>query len=89
MAGGRLFDKTDEAATRLAQTADNLSGKYNNATLEQFAYAWIMAHPSRPIPIIGTNKIERIESAAKAVDIQLDREDWYAFWTAAHGHGVP
>lgn len=89
MAGGRLFDKTDEAATRLAQTADDLSGKYNNATLEQFAYAWIMAHPSRPIPIIGTNKIERIESAAKSVDIQLEQEDWYVFWTATHGHGVP
>lgn len=89
MAGGRLFDKTNEAAARLAQVATELSPKYNDATLEQFAYAWIMAHPSRPIPIIGTNKIERIESAAQSVDIQLEQEDWYAFWVAAHGHDVP
>jgi len=89
MAGGRLFDKTNEAAARLAQTAADLSPKYNDATLEQFAYAWIMAHPSRPIPIIGTNKVERIESAAKSTGIQLDQEDWYAFWVAAHGHSIP
>ena len=89
MAGGRLFDKTNEAAARLAQTAADLSSKYNDATLEQFAYAWIMAHPSRPLPVIGTNKIERIESAARSTDIQLEQEDWYAFWVAARGYDIP
>ena len=89
MAGGRLFDKTNEAAARLAQTAADLSSKYNDATLEQFAYAWIMAHPSRPLPVIGTNKIERIESAVRSTDIQLKQEDWYAFWVAANGYDIP
>ena len=89
MAGGRLFDTADEAAQRLAQTASELSEKYNGATLEQLAYAWIMAHPSQPIPVIGTNKLERIDSAAQSVNIQLEREDWYALWTAAKGHGIP
>ena len=59
------------------------------ATLEQLAYAWILAHPSRPLPVIGTNKIERIESAARAASITLAREDWYALWIAAQGHGIP
>jgi predicted oxidoreductase len=89
LAGGRLFDQSNEAAVRLAQTAATLSQKYNQATLEQLAYAWIMAHPSHPIPIVGTNKIERIESAAQSANIILDREDWYALWIAAHGHRVP
>jgi hypothetical protein len=30
--------------------------------------------------VIGTNKVERIESAAKAAAITLEREDWYALW---------
>jgi len=89
MAGGRLFDKENEAAVRLAQTAASLSEKYDQATLEQFAYTWIMAHPSRPLPVIGTNKIERIESAARSTDIQLEQEDWYAFWVAARGYDIP
>ena len=89
LAGGRLFEQRNEAATRLAKLAATLSPKYNGATLEQLAYAWILAHPSRPLPVIGTNKIERIESAARAADHILDREDWYALWVAAHGHNIP
>ena len=89
LAGGRIFDKNDQAAARLAVTAAGMSGKYGDATLEQLAYAWILAHPSRPIPVIGTNKIERIESAAKAAELTLDREDWYALWVAAQGRNIP
>jgi predicted oxidoreductase len=39
--------------------------------------------------VIGTNKIERLQSAAKAVDVVLEREDWYALWQAAQGRKVP
>ncbi|QXD25121.1 aldo/keto reductase [Opitutia bacterium ISCC 51] len=89
MAGGRLFDSSNEAAQRLAEAASGLSEKYNGATLEQLAYAWIIAHPSKPLPVIGTNRLERIDSAAESVKIQLDREDWYVLWAAAKGNGVP
>ena len=89
LAGGRLFDRSNEAAARLAIAAAGMSDKYGQATLEQLAYAWILAHPSRPIPVIGTNKMERIESAAASARLALEREDWYALWVAAHGHGIP
>ena len=89
MAGGRIFDQSNEAAVRLASAAADMSAKYGDATLEQLAYAWILAHPSRPLPVIGTNKTERIESAAAAATIKLSREDWYALWVAAKGHGIP
>lgn len=88
-AGGRLFDLTNEAAARLAREAEILSPKYDNATLEQLAYAWVLAHPAGVLPIVGTNRISRIESAAKAATITLSREDWFALWVAAKGHGIP
>ncbi len=89
LAGGRLFDANEPAAVRLAQVAAALSPKYGGATLEQLAYAWIMAHPSRPYPVIGTNKIDRIESAVKALSVRLEREDWFALWVAAQGRNIP
>jgi predicted oxidoreductase len=89
LAGGRLFAKDNPAALRLAQAAAEMSARYGNATLEQLAYAWILAHPSRPLPVIGTNKVERIESAVRAAGLHLTREDWYALWVAAKGHGIP
>lgn len=89
LASGRLFDSTNEAAMRIAVTAASMAEKYNDATVEQLAYAWIMAHPSQAFPVIGTNKSERIKSAAESADIKLEREDWYALWVAAQGHGIP
>lgn len=89
LAGGRLMDPKYEAGQRLRKAAESLSAKYGGATLDQLAYAWIMAHPSGPLPVIGTNKIERIEAAVQASAIKLEREDWYALWTAAKGHGIP
>ena len=89
LASGRLMDITTEGGQRLAKVAATLSAKYNNATLDQLAYAWIMAHPSGPLPITGTCKPERLVQIAKAADMKLEREDWYALWTAAKGHNIP
>lgn len=89
LAKGALMAKDDPAAKRLHEKAAALSAKYGGATLDQLAYAWIMAHPSCPLPIIGTNKLERIKAVAKAAEIRLEREDWYALWSAAKGHGIP
>lgn len=89
LAGGKLFEKNNPAAGRLASVAASLSAKYGGASLEQLAYAWVMGHPSRPIPVVGTNKVERIESAVKAVSLKLEREDWFALWVAARGHNIP
>jgi len=89
LAGGRIFDPTNPAAARLAEAAKSLSARYNGATLEQLAYAWILTHPSHPLPVIGTNKLERLQSAAQADRIVLEREDWYALWEAAQGRRIP
>jgi predicted oxidoreductase len=89
LAGGKLFDPENPAAQRLAAAAAGMAGRYGGATLEQLAYAWLLAHPSRPLPVIGTNKIERIRSAAQAESLTLEREDWYALWEAAQGRKVP
>ena len=89
LAGGRIFDPSHPAAPRLAAAAQSISTRYHAATLEQLAYAWILAHPSHPLPIIGTNKLERLRSAAEADAIELAREDWYALWEAAQGRKIP
>ena len=89
LAGGRLLHTDDDAAVRVQQLAAQLSPKYGNATVDQLAYAWLLAHPSRPMPIVGSNKIERVASAARAAEIELEREDWYALWSAAQGRRIP
>ena len=89
LGGGRLVRADDEAGARVQQAVAEIAKRHGGATVDQVAYAWIMAHPSRPMPIIGSNQVERIERAAKAATIQLTREDWYALWTAARGKRIP
>lgn len=89
LGGGRLMRQDDESGARVRAAVAELSEKHGGASVDQVAYAWIMAHPSAPMPIIGSNQLERIESVARAVNITLSREEWYALWTAAQGRRIP
>jgi len=89
LGGGKLFGSKDESAIRIRKTMDEISPKYNDADYDALAFAWVMNHPSNPVSIIGSNKIERIESQASASVIKLNRQDWYALWSAATGCPVP
>jgi len=53
------------------------------------AYAWVMAHPSRPVPLIGSQNPLRIREAAAAYEVQLRREEWYQILVAARGEAMP
>jgi len=53
------------------------------------AYAWVMAHPARPIPLIGSQNPARIREARSAYSVQLTREEWYRILVAARGARMP
>lgn len=84
-----LFDSAHEPSRRVQECCKALSQKYNGATVDELAYAWVLNHPAAPVAVIGTHKLERISSAAAAAKIKLEREDWYALWTAAQGRWIP
>jgi predicted oxidoreductase len=53
------------------------------------AYAWVMAHPARPIPLIGSQTPDRIRQARSAYSVQLTREEWYRILVASRGAPMP
>jgi predicted oxidoreductase len=53
------------------------------------ALAWLMKHPSKIIPIVGSNTPAHITDAAKADDLDLTREEWYRILLAARGKPLP
>ncbi len=61
-----LFYLSNMAAQRIAKAVEGMAARYGGASLLQRPRL-ILAHPSRPLPIIGSNRIERIRSAAAAV----------------------
>ena len=89
LGGGRLFDPADEAGVRLRTAMNAMAAKYDGATPDALAHAWVVAHPSGPLSILGTNKPERVASSARGDAISLEREDWYALREAAQGRKIP
>jgi predicted oxidoreductase len=53
------------------------------------ALAWLLVHPSKILPIVGSLQPARIREAVQAVDLRLSREEWYHLLLAARGEPLP
>lgn len=48
------------------------------------AVAWLLHHPARILPIMGTNTLARIATLSQAMRVQMDRQTWYEVYNLAH-----
>jgi len=53
------------------------------------AYSWLLKHPSRIVPIVGSTNPERIREATLSTKTELTREEWYRLLLAARGESLP
>lgn len=53
------------------------------------AMAFVLAHPSRPVAIVGTQRPERLAATRRALDVRLERADVYAIIQASTGTPLP
>lgn len=89
LAGGKLLEPTDARGKAVLTALRQVGEEVGADNVEQVVYAWVMALPGRPLPILGTSKIERVEQAVKSIQLRLSREQWYSIWQAANGAPVP
>jgi predicted oxidoreductase len=85
---GSYFAEDSERTARIKSVLGDLSKKYN-ADEAQLLVAFILKHPAKILPIIGTSKTESIKSLRKSLDINLTIEDWFTLLEASLGHKVP
>lgn len=85
LAGGALFETQNQAL--LAKLTD--IGQQAGVDAASVAVAWLLAHPARIMPVLGTNNIERIAKISQCLDITIDRQTWFEIYEAANGHEVP
>ena len=89
LGGGRLFVHGEARADRVRSALQTLQGALGATSIEQVALAWLLAHPARIVPVLGTTRLERLHESAKAVSLRLDRSHWFTLWEAANGQPVP
>ena len=88
LGGGDLFRGTGPRHVRLRQVLERI-GRGHGADIGQVALAWLLAHPARPVPVLGTSALARIKHSLKALDVTLSRVDWFEILAASEGTEVP
>lgn len=88
LGGGGLFDPSNPAYGRLTPRLAELAEAAGVGT-EAVATAWLLAHPARILPVLGTNNLDRIGKISDCLKVAMDRETWFELWTLAQGREVP
>ena len=60
-----------------------------NATEDQLLLAWLLHHPAKIYPVLGTTRIERLTASLAAENITLQLTDWFRLLETQWGHEVP
>ena len=74
--------------SKLKMVVDRLKNKYG-CTDYELLICWLLNHPSKIHPVIGTTKPDRIKKSIKSLKIQIDLIDWFELLEAHLGKRVP
>ncbi len=89
LAKGVLLDEPRDERTQKLQALLAKLATEKGVTPAAIALAWLLRHPSRMQPIIGSTNPDRIREAIRADAVELSRGEWYSLLTAARGIALP
>ncbi len=86
--GNYFSDPSTAQNLRIKNVLSELCSKYS-VQENQLLLAFVLRHPSRIIPIVGTSKPENFKVFKESLNINLDRVDWFRILEAIQGNPVP
>lgn len=89
LAGGDLFTKENERSESVRSALLAIGEKYDETRLDTLAYAFLLNHPAKILPIVGSGKIERIQNALDAQKLTFTQEEWLTVFKASLGQDLP
>lgn len=89
LAGGRIFKGSEDRALRVRNVLNKIKEEVGARDIDEVAYAWLLMHPSKIMPIVGSGKLDRIKSAVRATEILLTRDQWFEIYVASRGVDIP
>lgn len=84
LGGGGLFRQEGPLAAALERAA-----REHGLDAGCIALAWLLRLPARPLPVLGTTRLDRLRGLARAEGLALDRQSWFELYQASLGHQVP
>lgn len=84
---GNYFGKETKRNIRIKKVLDELCPIYN-ATENQLLLSFILKHPAKILPVIGTSKADTIKILKDSLSINIERKDWFKMLEASTGENV-
>lgn len=88
LGGGRIAEP-GSARERAVAAALDVKAASAGVSRSTAAYSWIMAHPAKVIPIVGTQNAGRIAELADVHTVEWTRAEWYEVLVASRGEKLP
>ncbi|MBE0606891.1 MAG: aldo/keto reductase [Deltaproteobacteria bacterium] len=82
-----LYSSMAEADQRVLAGVDKLA-KTRNLSHAQIALAWLLQNDAVTAPVVGATKMEHLETAVGALDVQLSREEVTALEASYVAHPI-
>lgn len=89
LAQGRLLSSQPDSALAPAIDLIHRLAETHAVSPEAIPLAWLLRHPARIQPVVGSTSPTRIESCARAATVELSREEWFSLLTTARGQELP
>ena len=84
---GNYFSENSDQNIRIKKIMEVLCPKYN-AEENQILLAFLLKHPAKILPVIGTSKTETIRKLNRSLLIDLETIDWFKLLEASKGSEV-
>ena len=89
LGGGTLFKTQGQREQRVREALATVGAEQGEEDLGAVALAWLLRHPSHPVPVVGTSRVERLRALARGESLALSRQQWFSIWEASAGQPVP
>ncbi|OWQ90531.1 aldo/keto reductase [Roseateles aquatilis] len=90
LARGRFSgDTAQTSADEPARALVHQLARHHGVSAEGIVLAWLMKHPARIQPVIGTSNPDRIRACGDAMRVTLNRGEWYSLYETARGVPLP
>jgi predicted oxidoreductase len=81
-------DDNNEYKKNLAKVISEIA-ENRNVSKEAVVAAWLLRHPAKIQPVIGTMNPKRIAAICQSNSFELTRYEWYKLFVAGRGKDVP
>ncbi|CAG9621724.1 aldo/keto reductase [Sutcliffiella rhizosphaerae] len=88
LGGGAILTSDEEKMIRVRKVLNKIKDEIGAVSIDQVLYTWLLTHPSKIMPIVGSGKMERVIAAVKSLELTMTRQQWFEIFEASRGREV-